>query len=190
MRAHREGSEKSRNFNSGCKPNSAGTTCHVDHAAAETAPRGKRLLMSSHASMPHFKFLGFQLQWACSRGGKFRPRVRPRADRVQNTLKRARKFLRAHRNHPNHRLILKQVSLVYGGWLRYFAVSDCQKYLWSFRREIRIMLHRWFNRRGKRGCMNWLKLDKILEANNLTKIPNLKSLWSGKQPEWRQSSGA
>jgi RNA-directed DNA polymerase len=142
-------------------------------------------LISTGGPMPRFKFLGFR-----GRGGKLRPRVRPRGDRMQETLKRVREYLHKNRNHPNHRMILKQVSLVYGGWLRYFAVSDCQNYLRSFRMEIRTMFHRWFNRRGKRGCMNWVKLEKILEVNNLTKIPRLKSLWSGKQPEWRQYSGA
>lgn len=140
--------------------------------------------------MPRFRFLGFQVQWSRSHSGKFRPVVRPRADRMSGTLKRVRAYLRSNRNHPNHGVVLTQASLVYRGWLRYCTVSDCQAHLWNFRKEVRIMLHRWFNRRGTRYCMTWTKLDKILETNNLAKIPPLKSLWSGKQPQWRQNSGA
>ena len=135
--------------------------------------------------MPCFKFLGFKWRWMKARNGLFRPCLRPRNDRMQETLKRVREFLRKNRNHPNRRVVLKQVNQVYTGWLRYFTVSDCGPSLWAFRRQIRIMLHRWFNNRGKKGCMNWLKLDKILEANNLDKIPPLKSLWSGERLIWR-----
>jgi hypothetical protein len=34
-----------------------------------------------------------------------------------------------------------------------------------------------FNRRGKRGAMNWERLHSILENARLDKLPPLKSLW-------------
>lgn len=149
---------------------------------------GRELLQGK--PMPQFKFLGFQCQWLPSQKGVLRPRVRPRNDRMQSTLKRVREYLRKNLNHPNHNVVLRNVSLVYSGWLRYFAVSDCHKYLWAFRHELRITIHRWFNRRGKRGSMNWSKLDKILQVNRINQIPKLKSLWTHKSTEQRQNWGA
>lgn len=156
-------------------------------------PSGKyaiERMIAKGDAMPQFKFVGFQLQWMRGRNGQFRPRVRPRKDRMNATLKRVGEYLRKNRTHPNHMNVLKAVSLVYQGWLRYFAVSDCQSDMWNFRHRIRIMLHRWFNRRGKRGCMNWQRLDRILEQNKLSRMPKLFSLWSCPKVEWRQNSGA
>jgi RNA-directed DNA polymerase len=127
--------------------------------------------------MPQFKFVGFKVLWRRARTGHFRPMVKPRSDRMQATLSRIRKYLRSSLNHPNHMYVLRQVSLVYRGWVNYFGVSDCRGALFRFRQALRILVHRWFNRRGKRGAMNWERLHSILENARLDKLPPLKSLW-------------
>jgi len=168
-----------------------GLQMNVEKSSLQVSGRfGVEKLLLAKGAMPKFKFLGFQLQWTKGLNGKLRPRVRPRNDRLQGTLKRIRQFLKENLNHPNHKIVLQKVSRVYTGWLRYFSVSDCQSQLFGFRLEVRKMLHWWFNRRGRKWSMNWTKLDRILELNRIDKIPPLKSLWSGPRLQWRQNSGA
>jgi RNA-directed DNA polymerase len=168
-----------------------GLQMNVEKSSLQVSGRfGVEKILLARKAMPKFKFLGFQMQWIKGLKGKLRPRVRPRNDRLQGTLKRIRVFLKENLNHPNHRIVLQKVSRVYNGWLRYFSVSDCQSQLFGFRLEVRKMLHWWFNRRGRKGSMNWSKLDRILELNRIDKIPPLRSLWSGPRLNWRQNSGA
>ena len=79
---------------------------------------GVEKLLLAKGAMPKFKFLGFQLQWTKGLNGKLRPRVRPRNDRLQGTLKRIRQFLKENLNHPNHNFsdfVWKSVKCCTGG---------------------------------------------------------------------------
>ena len=147
-------------------------------------------IQTKRLRMPTFKFVGFQLHWKRGRNGKYRPCVRPRRDRMSSTLKRIRDHLKTNLNHPNHHSVLTAVSRVHQGWVRYFAVSDCQGDVWRFQHTICVMLLGWFNRRGKRGCMNWTKLAPVLQQYRMDYTPKLYSLWSCQKVEWRQKSGA
>lgn len=133
-------------------------------------------------AMPTFKFLGFEVRWTAlrkldRRGRKqYRPIVRPRKDRMSLRLKDVKEFLRKNLNAKNHMKVLKQVRCVVRGWVNYFAVSDCRRYLWNFTNATKRHIYRWFNRRGKSGCMSWDKVQKILTSIEFEKYPPLKSL--------------
>jgi len=128
-----------------------------------------RDIVTRKEPMPNFKFLGFEVRWKAlpkldRRGRKqYRPIVRPRKDRTNSRLKDVKEFLRKNLNAKNHKRVLKQVRSVVTGWVNYFSVSDCGSYLWNFTNQVRRRLYRWFNRRGKKGCMSWVKLQKILD---------------------------
>jgi hypothetical protein len=134
-------------------------------------------LLKAGKDMPKFKFLGFEVMWTKSRRGYYRPRVRPRGDRMNQRLDAIKMFLRESRTHPNHVVVLRKVKRVVDGWTQHFAVSDCGKFVWAFVQRVRVMLHRWFNRRGKTDCMNWEKLHQILEEQGFRPNKPLRRLY-------------
>jgi hypothetical protein len=75
-------------------------------------------------------------------------------------------------------MVLNKLAQVVNGWVNYFGVSDSKPYVQDFIDTVRIMVHRWFNRRGKKGSMNWKRLDGILEAANFRKNFRIKSLFA------------
>jgi len=148
-----------------------------------------RDMREKRSPMPTFKFLGFEVHWALlckldKRGRKqYRPMVRPRKDRMNSRLKDVKVFLRKNLNAKNHMKILKQVRAVVRGWINYFAVSDCAPHLWNFSKKARRLIHHWFNRRGKKGCMSWPKLQKVLDSIEFEKYSPIKSLFSGSRKQ-------
>ncbi|MDL1975403.1 MAG: hypothetical protein LWX55_11630 [Deltaproteobacteria bacterium] len=49
------------------------------------------------------------------------------------------------------------------GHFAYYGVTDNSKGISSFACEVRRLLFKWLNRRGKRGCMNWDKFELFLK---------------------------
>jgi RNA-directed DNA polymerase len=140
--------------------------------------------------MPLFHFLGFKVKWTLSKRGAYRPCLKPRLDRTQSVLARIRVHLWSNLNHPNHMAVLRKVAAVVRGWVNYFRVSDCVPFVRVFVRSARIMIHRWFNRRGSRGCMNWQRLSKILKAAGVDERVKVISLFGSSKRATIQSSGA
>lgn len=114
--------------------------------------------------LPTFSFLGFTFYWKLSHRGRLVVKVKSRKDRMRDKLKEIKDFLRKNRNHPNHREIIEHVGVIVRGWLAYHAVSDNQGTCRQFIQQTSYLIYKWFNRRGKKGCMNWPKLRKILDA--------------------------
>lgn len=139
-------------------------------------------LVKGRKPMPKFKFLGFQIVWMRrlrrNRKGEpqYRPRVKPRRDRMNSRLKDIKEFLRINRNTRNHMETLLKVKRVMSGWMRYFYVSDCSSSVWNFLQQTRRMIFRWFNRRGKHGCMKWGKLQKIFDSIRFEEYPPMISI--------------
>jgi group II intron reverse transcriptase/maturase len=156
-------------------------------------PCGTRVVERLHHEgrpMPMFQFLGFRVKWTLSKRGAFRPCLKPRLDRAQSVLARIRAFLFSHLNHPNHMTVLRKVAAVVRGWVNYFRVSDCVPYVRAFVRSVRIMIHRWFNRRGSRGSMNWQRLSVILKSVGIDERVKTISLFGSFKRATIQGSGA
>src|SRR5664279_1792015 len=49
------------------------------------------------------------------------------------------------------------------GHYAYYGVTDNARGIGRFAQEARNLLFKWLNRRGKRGCLNWQKFNKMLE---------------------------
>jgi hypothetical protein len=75
-------------------------------------------------------------------------------------------------------MVLKKLAQVVNGWVNYFGVSDSKPYVQDFNDTVRIMVHRWLNRRGKKVSMSWKRLDGILVAANFRKHFKIKSLFA------------
>lgn len=140
-----------------------GLTLHVEksniidsgHTAAERAHKaGKRL--------PTYKFLGFVCYFGKSRLGYWRLKYTSRRDRFTTKLKGLRKYLREQLNARNTTKVLETVVRVLRGWINYHGISDNGRRVSSFIEESKIILFKWFNRRGRKSHISWDTLKRIL----------------------------
>lgn len=111
-----------------------------------------------------FKFLGFTCYWGKSRNGKYRLKYSSRKDRFSTKLKGMRKFLWDNLNAEDTTLILKMVIRVIKGWVNYHAISDNRHSVDQFLEKSKYLLHRWFNRRGRKKYVTWKNLIIRLKA--------------------------
>jgi hypothetical protein len=73
-----------------------------------------------------------------------------------------RDWLKASRTLPTRELMKRVVSKLQGHY-NYYGVTDNSRGISRFAFEIRRLLFKWLNRRGKRGCMNWEKTKTFLK---------------------------
>ena len=109
-----------------------------------------------------FDFLGFTHY--CSRskyGNRFRMKRKTACKRFTAKLAAYKEWLRANRILPTAEILKKTVQKL-RGHIAYYGVTDNSKSLSRFIYEVRKLLFKWLNRRGKRGCYNWEKLLKLL----------------------------
>jgi len=71
-------------------------------------------------------------------------------------------WLKANRVLPTRELMDKVASKLRGHFA-YYGVTDNSKGISRFAYEVRRLLFKWLNRRGKRGCMNWEKFNLLLK---------------------------
>lgn len=144
-----------------------GLTLHVEksniiesgHNAAERAHKdGKRL--------PTYKFLGFVCYFGKSRKGYWRLKYTSRRDRFTVKLKGLRKYLREQLNARSTSKVLETVVKVLRGWINYHGISDNERRVSSFIEESKIILFKWFNRRGRKSHISWDTLKRILARVN------------------------
>ena len=127
--------------------------------------------------LPTFKFLGFTFYWCLSKKGRMIVKVKARADRMRAKLQEISSYLRRNLHHPNHKEVIRGLASRVRGWLNYFAVSDNGGICWRFVDHVLHRLLRWFNRRGKKGCMSFSKLISILDKASFPRSWKIKSLY-------------
>jgi len=114
-----------------------------------------------------FDFLGFTHY--CSRskyGNRFRMKRKTACKRFTAKLAAYKEWLRANRILPTGEILRKTVKKL-RGHIAYYGVTDNSKSLSSFIYEVRKLLFKWLNRRGKRGCYSWEKFLKLLSLHPL-----------------------
>lgn len=129
-------------------------------------------------SKPRFKFLGFDVDWVKSQKGQYRPRFRPRRDRLTSRLRGIKNFLWRNLNCRNHMTLLKYLATVVRGWINYFAVSDSGARVRYFIVSVQALIHSWFNRRGGNRYVPWTKIVTILEHAGISEEFHLKPILS------------
>ncbi|MDL1977912.1 MAG: group II intron reverse transcriptase/maturase [Deltaproteobacteria bacterium] len=110
-----------------------------------------------------FDFLGFTHY--CSRtrdGGRFRMKRITSRKKFTAKIRMFRDWLKAHRTLPTRELMEKVVAKLRGHFA-YYGVTDNSKGISRFAYEVRCLLFKWLNRRGKRGCMSWDKFNLFLK---------------------------
>ncbi|MEA2109435.1 MAG: group II intron maturase-specific domain-containing protein, partial [Pseudomonadota bacterium] len=110
-----------------------------------------------------FDFLGFTHYCSRTRDGK-RFRMKRVTARKKFTLKIRifKDWLRANRTLPTREL-MEKVALKLQGHFAYYGVTDNSKGVNRFAYEVRCLLFKWLNRRGKRRCMSWEKFSLLLK---------------------------
>lgn len=106
-----------------------------------------------------FDFLGFTHYCSRSRNGRhFRMKRVTSRKKFTAKIRMFRDWLKASRTLPTDELMEKVASKLRGHFA-YYGVTDNSKGINRFAYEIRRLLYKWLNRRGKRGCMNWEKFN-------------------------------
>ena len=110
-----------------------------------------------------FDFLGFTHYCSRSRNGsKFRMKRVTSRKKFAAKIRMFKDWLKANRILPTRELMEKVVSKLQGHYA-YYGVTDNSRGIRRFDHEIRRLLFKWLNRRGKRGCMSWEKLNLFLK---------------------------
>lgn len=109
-----------------------------------------------------FDFLGFTHYCSRSRNGKrFRMKRKTISKRLTAKLKAYKAWLKSNRNLPTPDIIRKTVSKLRGHY-GYYGVTDNSKGISAYFYQVRGLLYKWLNRRGKKGCYSWEKFAKLL----------------------------
>ena len=110
-----------------------------------------------------FDFLGFTHYCGRSRNGRyFRMKRITSRKKFTAKIRMFKDWLKANRVLPTRELMDKVASKLRGHFA-YYGVTDNSKGISRFYHEIRRLLFKWLNRRGKRGCMNWEKFEIFLK---------------------------
>lgn len=109
-----------------------------------------------------FDFLGFTHYCGLSTSGKlFRMKRITARKKFQAKLRVFKEWLKLNRILPIPELLAK-VAAKLRGHFAYYGVSDNAKGIGRFAYEVRVMLFKWLDRRGRRGSLNWEKFKKLL----------------------------
>lgn len=116
-----------------------------------------------------FDFLGFTHYCSRSRDGKrFRMKRKTISKRFTAKLTGYKDWLKANRTLPIAE-IMKITAAKLRGHFAYYGVTDNSKSISNFSYQVLQTLLKWLNRRGKRGCYTWEKINKLLSLFPLPK---------------------
>jgi group II intron reverse transcriptase/maturase len=110
-----------------------------------------------------FDFLGFTHYCSRTRDGKrFRMKRKTIGKRFGAKLLIYKEWLKSNRtlSTPD---IMKKTAAKLRGHYGYYGVTDNAKCIGSYFHEVKGILYKWLNRRGKVGCYNWEKFKKLLK---------------------------
>jgi group II intron reverse transcriptase/maturase len=116
-----------------------------------------------------FDFLGFTHY--CSgarRGSRFRMKRITARKKYNAKVRMFKEWLKANRTVPTRELMEKVIAKVRGHFA-YYGVTDNTRGLQRFAKDVRKLLFKWLNRRGKRDCMSWEKFMLLLKKFPLPK---------------------
>jgi hypothetical protein len=120
-----------------------------------------------------FDFLGFTHYCGTKRNGKgFRMKRVTARKKFIAKLKIFKEWLKNARTLKTKEL-WETAKAKLRGHYNYYGVSDNRRGIARFGEEVKKLLFKWLNRRGKRGCLNWQKFNEMLKRFPLPK-PRIK----------------
>lgn len=109
-----------------------------------------------------FDFLGFTHYCSRTRDGRrFRMKRKTISKRLTAKLTVYKEWLMKNRTLPTPE-ILKTTARKLNGHYGYYGVTDNSRGISAYYYAVRGILHKWLNRRGKKGCCSWEKFGKLL----------------------------
>ena len=109
-----------------------------------------------------FDFLGFTHYCSRSRNGKrFRMKRKTISKRFSAKLKVYKEWLKSNRTLSTPEILKATVRKLRGHY-GYYGVTDNSKGISAYFYEVKGILYKWLNRRGKKGCYSWEKFAKLL----------------------------
>jgi RNA-directed DNA polymerase len=127
-----------------------------------------------------FDFLG--LTHFCSRtrdGRRFRMKRKTSRKKFKAKLLAFKEWLKESRTLPTPEL-MKTAAAKLRGHFAYYGVTDNSEGIGQFNHEVRKLLVKWLNRRGKSGCLSWEKFKKLLKKYPLPKPRIMVNLFATK----------
>ncbi|MDO9110374.1 MAG: group II intron reverse transcriptase/maturase [Desulfatirhabdiaceae bacterium] len=127
-----------------------------------------------------FDFLG--LTHFCSKtqnGRRFRMKRKTSRKKFKAKLLAFKEWLKENRTLPTPEL-MKTAAAKLRGHFAYYGVSDNSEGIGQFNHEVRKLLVKWLNRRGKSGCLTWEKFKKLLKKYPLPKPRIMVNLFATK----------
>jgi RNA-directed DNA polymerase len=110
-----------------------------------------------------FDFLGFTHYCGTRRDGSgFRMKRVTARKKFTAKLKVFKEWLKKARTMKTKEL-WETAKAKLRGHYAYYGVTDNLRGIERFGTEVRKLLFKWLNRRGKRGCLNWQKFDEMLK---------------------------
>lgn len=110
-----------------------------------------------------FDFLGFTHFCGRTRDGKrFRMKRKTIGKRFTAKLQMFKDWLKTNRTRPLREL-MPIVAAKLRGHYAYYGVTDNSQAIGRYAFEVRKLLFKWLDRRGKRGSMNWEKFNYLLK---------------------------
>jgi group II intron reverse transcriptase/maturase len=116
-----------------------------------------------------FDFLGFTHYCGARRNGKgFRMKRVTARKKFGAKLKEFKEWLKKARTLKTKEL-WKTAKAKLRGHYNYYGVTDNLRGIARFGQEVKRLLFKWLNRRGKRGCLSWEKFAEMLKRFPLPK---------------------
>lgn len=138
----------------------------------------KRAKQRGERKAETFDFLGFTHYCTTLRSGKiFRVGRKTISQRFTAKLKGYKQWLKANRALPTAE-IMRTTAAKLRGHYAYYGVTGNSESIDNFAYEVRRLLHKWLNRRGKRNCMNHEKFGLLLARFPLPQPRIRVNLWS------------
>jgi RNA-directed DNA polymerase len=120
-----------------------------------------------------FDLLGFTHYWAKSRKGYWVVKRKTAADRFRRALERITDWCRSHRHDPV-REQWAALRLKVLGHFGYFAIIGNSQALYTFRRRVGCVWHKWLSRRSQRAELSWVAMNRLLAQYPLPR-PHLRA---------------
>jgi group II intron reverse transcriptase/maturase len=124
-----------------------------------------------------FDFLGFTHYWARSREGRWVIKQKTAKDRVSRAATKLKVWLRAVRHwkvRKQHASLVRKVR----GHDQYYGITGNWQALHDFRYHVQRTWRKWLSRRSQRGCMDWPRMNQLLERYPLPRPVIYHSMYS------------
>lgn len=110
-----------------------------------------------------FDFLGFtHFNSRTRKGNRYRMKRKTISKRFSAKVVAYKAWLRSNRTLTTREIMQTTVRKLQGHF-NYYGVTDNKQCVSNFKYQVRRILFKWLNRRGKRGCYNWDKFEKLLK---------------------------